>query len=348
MDSLHVDADHIRSAPRAFVTRRVHPAAMLGLETGVAPRPGDLVLARVQRLGHHGRLHLPAGQRRHLFEGDEIVVAYGARYAPRQFEAVVPARLEPCHLVAGGGIAARAISWHARIRRRPTAIEPLGLVADAFGRPINLADWALPVGPELGSERPPAIAVLGSSMDAGKSTVAAHLVRGLLRLGLRPGYAKLTGTGAGGDVWLASDAGASPALDFTDAGFASTYRVPPREIERIARTLMATLAGARVDVAVLEVADGLLQPETAALVRAEWFARLIDAALFATADAMAAQAGVEQLRGLGLPILAVGGRLTSSPLEQREAAQATEIPVLAPREFADPVTAQKLLEHARG
>jgi hypothetical protein len=110
---------------------------------------------------------------------------------------------------------------------------------------------------------------------------------------------------------------------------------------------MAALAGARVDVAVLEVADGLLQPETAALIRAEWFARLIDGTLFATADAMAAQAGVEQLRGLGLPILAVGGRLTSSPLEQREAARATEHPVLAPREFADPITAQKFLEHAR-
>jgi hypothetical protein len=306
------------------------------------------VLARVQRLGHHGRLHLPTGQRRHLFEGDEIVVAYGARYAGRQFEALVPARLEPCHLVAGGGIAARAVSWHARIRRGPTAIAPLGLVADASGRSINLADWALPAGPALGADRPRAIAVLGSSMDVGKSTLAAHLLRGLLRLGLHPGYAKLTGTGAGGDVWLAADAGAAPALDFTDAGFASTYRVPPREIERIARTLMAALAAAGVDVAVLEVADGLLQPETAALVRAEWFARLVDGALFAAADAMAAQAGVEQLRGLGLPVLAVGGRLTSSPLERREAALATELPVLAPRELAAPVTAQKLVEHARG
>ena len=348
MDFIHVDAERIQSAPRAFVTRRVHPGAMLGLETSAAPRPGDLVLARVERLGHHGKLHLPTGQRRNLFEGDEIVVAYAARYAPRQFEAVVPTRLEPCHLVAGGGIAARAISWHARIRRGPTAIEPLGLVSDAAGRPINLADWALPVGPDLGAVRPPAVAVLGSSMDAGKSTVAAHLVRGLLRLGLRSGYAKLTGTGAGGDVWLASDAGASPALDFTDAGFASTYRVSPSEIERIARTLMAALAAAPVDVAVLEVADGLLQPETAALVRAEWFARLVDGVLFATADAMAAQAGVEQLRALGLPVLAAGGRLTSSPLEQREAAQAVEIPVLSPREFSDPVTAQKLVEHARG
>jgi hypothetical protein len=63
---------------------------------------------------------------------------------------------------------------------------------------------------------------------------------------------------------------------------------------------------------------------------------------------MAAQAGVEQLRRLDLPILAVGGRLTSSPLEQREAAQATGLPVLSPREFSDPVTAQKLVEHVRG
>ncbi|HEY5657586.1 MAG TPA: DUF1611 domain-containing protein [Myxococcota bacterium] len=348
MNPFPVDAERIQRASRAFVARRVHPAAMLGLTADASPRAGDLLLARVQRVGHHGRLHLPTGGRRNLFEGDEIVVAYGARYAPRQFEAVVPTRLEPCHLVAGGGIAARAVSWHARIRRGPTAIAPLGLVTDASGRPINLADWALPVAPDLGAERPRTIAVLGSSMDAGKSTAAAHLVRGLLRLGLRPGYAKLTGTGAGGDVWLAEDAGARPALDFTDAGFASTYQVPPREIERIARTLMAGLAGARVDVAVLEVADGLLQPETAALVRADWFARMIDGALFAAGDAMAALAGVQLLRALRLPVLACTGRLTSSPLEEREAAQATELPVLSPREIADPVTAQKLVDHAHG
>ena len=75
---------------------------------------------------------------------------------------------------------------------------------------------------------------------------------------------------------------------------------------------------------------------------------MIDGALFAAGDAMAALAGVQLLRALRLPVLACTGRLTSSPLEEREAAQATELPVLSPREIADPVTAQKLVDHAHG
>ena len=42
-----------------------------------------------------------------------------------------------------------------------------------------------------------------------------------------------TGTGAGIDVWLMSDAGADMVLDFTDAGFASTHRLSGAELETI-------------------------------------------------------------------------------------------------------------------
>jgi hypothetical protein len=110
---------------------------------------------------------------------------------------------------------------------------------------------------------------------------------------------------------------------------------------------MAALAAAPVDVAILEVADGLLQPETAALLRSAWFGTLVDAALFASGDAMAARTGVEQLRREGLRVLAACGRITSSPLEQREAHLATEAPVLSSRELGDAITARKLVDHAR-
>src|SRR2546430_9351468 len=42
----------------------------------------------------------------------------------------------------------------------------------------------------------------------------SHLVVGLRRRRLRVGAAKVTGTGAGGDPWLLTDAGASLVLDF--------------------------------------------------------------------------------------------------------------------------------------
>lgn len=347
MRKVRANRTHPRNAPRAFSTRRVPREEMVQVVVDVAPRAGDLVLARVDRLGHHRRLQLPSGARQTLFEGDEIVVAYADRYAPRQFEATVPPRLEPCHLVAGGGIAARALSWHDRVRRGPTEITPCGLVADACGRPLNVADWALPEQLGSASGRTVTIAVLGTSMDSGKTTMAAYLARGLARAGMRPGYAKLTGTGAGGDLWLAADAGASPAVDFTDAGFASTYRVPLPEVERIARTLLGHLADAGADVAIVEVADGLLQAETAAVVASDWFHTLSDAALFASPDALGAGAGVDRLRAHGVPVLAVGGCLTAAPLQCREAMEATRLPVLRSADLGDPATACKLVDQAR-
>ena len=94
--------ERLEQAKRAFVTRRVDFNQAWTLSRQHAPRTGDLVLATVTELGHHSRIELPSGRRAQLYVGDEIVVAYGERYAPDQFEAVVPKEFGPCHLVAGG------------------------------------------------------------------------------------------------------------------------------------------------------------------------------------------------------------------------------------------------------
>ena len=146
----------------------------------------------------------------------------------------------PCHMVAGGGIASRAVSWHDRIVRGPTHITPIGLLADADGKRINLRDFAIDTGTQMSESLPTIVAIIGTAMDAGKTQTAAFLVRGLIAAGLRVGYAKITGTGAGGDTWLLKDAGADPVLDFTDAGLASTYLAAPEEIEAILVTLRRT------------------------------------------------------------------------------------------------------------
>src|SRR5262245_11278275 len=100
------DAERLLSAAQAFSTRRVPRDAMVSLLRDLRPRVGDVVLARIEAIGQHMRLHLPDGRRRALFVGDEVILAYADRYAPSQFEAAVPSRLCPCHLVASGGIAA--------------------------------------------------------------------------------------------------------------------------------------------------------------------------------------------------------------------------------------------------
>ena len=329
-------ADRLARAKVAYAVRRVSSSAMETLITGdVCPRPGDLVLARVDRLGQHARLELVTGRRASLYVGDEIVVCYANRYAPDQFESKVPDDLGPCHLVAGGGIASQMLSRHQRVRRA-TSITPIGLVGDRQSRPVNLADWAL--APQVGGRKsgPFTVAVVGTSMNAGKTTAAAHLIRGLVRSGLKVAACKVTGTGSGCDPWLMLDSGATSVLDFTDAGYASTFGVPLVEIERIVTTLTGHLAAEGFDAIVMEVADGLVQAETAALLQSAVFSRAVNGVIFAANDAMGAKCGTEWLGRYGLPVLGVSGTLTAAPLARREAEVVTGLPVFGLEELSNP------------
>lgn len=325
-------ATRLAKAKWAFTTRRVDHAAAQTLITDAATMPaaGDLVLARIEAVGQHATVELPTGRKAVIHPGDEIVVSYGNRYAPDQFEALVPADLGPAHLVAGGGIAARATAQHAKMKGA-TQIQPIGLLGDADGKPLNLRSFALPASRQ---PLPPVIAVFGTSMNAGKTTTAASIIRGLTNAGYRVGAAKVTGTGAGNDLWSMRDAGALASYDFTDAGFATTYLAPVKDIIKGAVNLSSALAAEGAEVVVMEIADGLFQEETSALAAHPGFCALLTACVFAAGDSMGAVAGADRLRDLGHAVVAISGLVTCSPLGMREAAS-SGLPVYTAGQLCD-------------
>lgn len=335
-----LDALRIAAAKRSFTTRRVDLSLACKITTNCEPQAGDLVLARVESIGLHGKLESPEGRRCKIYPGDEIIVAYGARYAPDQFEAVVPDDLGPCDLVAGGGVAGRVLRRHDRVSK-PTRIVPVGLLGDADGRIMNVRQFAVD-DVRRPASHPVVIAIAGTSMNAGKTTTASSLVHGLSRAGLKVGAGKVTGTGSGGDIWSLLDAGACCVLDFTDMGHATTANLDDLEVERVALTIVDELSNQQVDIIIIEIADGVLQKETAHLLSSARFKSRIDGAIFAAGDAMGAAAGVRWLQERGLPVLAVSGLVTASPLAARETERATEIPVLGISTLIDPLCAPKL------
>lgn len=336
-----------REAKAAFTTRRVEAAEMLTLVSGaVRPRSGDLVLARVDRVLYQSRLELASGRKAALHAADEIIVAYGDRYATDQFEAEVPSDLGPTNLVATGGVAGRMLSRTAGIKAA-SQITPIGLIGDARGNPINLRQYALP--PIAATRpRPRTVAVLGTSMNSGKTTTNRYLVAGLGRAGLRPGAVKITGTGSGGDYWVMADAGAHRVLDFTDAGYSSTYRIPLDEIEAAATILIRHLTEAGCGIILVEVADGLFHEQNAELIRSAFFRSHVDGVFFAAGEAMGAAAGVRELRAIGIPVLGVSGKLTASELLIREAERHCDAPILTKKELGDPAIAPALVGLAAG
>lgn len=349
MTKSYSNITRIRNASWAFTTRRVtRDSAKILLPLEGVPYAGDLVLATVDFLGQHPGLQLPNGRRKQLFPGDEIVVAYGNRYASNQFEAVIPETLGPCHLVAGGGIASRAVSWHVSMKKGPTLITPIGLLGDLNNNRINLESYALAPINEITTRLPTAIAVVGTGMDSGKTQSCAFLVRGLISAGLRVGYAKITGTGAGGDTWLLTDAGAYPVLDFTDAGMATTYMITIEQLESLLMTLIGHIAKENVDAMVLEIADGVMQQETAALLKSPVFASLVAGIVMASQDSMGASAGIHFLKNYAKPpVLAISGIISAAPLQVREATIALNLPVYDREGLATPENAMSILSSAQ-
>jgi len=322
----------LSAAKRSFVTRNLPIEHFHYLATDdIKPSSGDIVLARVDKLGQHQRLELPCGRRAHLFPGDEIIVSYGNRYAPDQFLAHIPDTLEPCSLVAAGGIASKVESKHSGVRNA-TRITPLGFLANHEKQILNLKDCQLP-STSSSPTRPTVLAVVGSSMNGGKTTTMAYLARGLIKAGLSVGAAKITGTGAGPDYWKMRDAGAYPVVDFTDMGYASTYRLEAARVESIMQRQMDYLGHHGVDIILLEIADGLLQKETAALLESKLFRSSVDGLFFASAEALSVKSAVEWIQSHQLPLLGVGGALTASPLVLEETKQLTSVPVFSKEEL---------------
>lgn len=311
-----------------YVTRIIPEGTQLSVvNRDKQPERGDLIVARVSVLGVHNHIEDPHGRRARLFDGDLIAGAYGDRYATDFYEGYVTTDPQ-AHLLTAGGLVGRVASAH-DARGKPTELEVLGLLATLDGRPLSLNDFATPPPPHA---LPPfgTVAVVGSGMNSGKTTSVVSTIRGLAKAGLTVGAGKVTGSGSGKDRWAYVDAGAAVVTDFLDFGMSSTFGYP---LDRLSATMIAIrdyLAGAGADVVVLEIADGILQGETAWLLPR--LHGVADAVLFAAVDALSARSGVQILNQHRLPVRAVSGVLSRSPLACREVE--LDIPIMTTADLA--------------
>lgn len=334
----------------AYSTRRVpdRPAVHADLsgrlcDASACPRRNDVFVAEVVSIGRHTRIESPETRRTRIFEGDLVGLVYGNRYATKQFEGIVPADLGACHIMSVAGCSGHVVGMSSDLAP-PTIVRPLGRLLGADGRPVNLADHALvPTPAAAGVARPTVVLVVGSSMDAGKTTTCYSLVRGLALTGRRVGAAKLTGTAASKDPMLFHDAGAFRSLDFSDAGHVSTAGCAADELARVHETLTAVLAGDGADVIVLEIADGVVQRETVMLMDHLGRHGLVDHVLYACTDTMGIQHGVEMVERHGLRVRAVTGRVTMSPLSTTEGQAHSPLPVVPTSHLQDAAVAESLL-----
>ena len=194
--------------------------------------------------------------------GDVLAGTLGTRRALRGYAGVVPSHIavgDTIEVLNLGGILGHCTSANPDIGP-PFKAEVLGAIlafpelGDRVGRPAHIRDHSVPPSETLDCTVP-VVYVAGTCMNAGKTVAATELVRGLARSGLRVAAAKLTGVSLMRDALSMLDAGAVAALTFNDVGIASTHA---GITVATAKGIFNRLAGAKPDVIVAELGDGIL------------------------------------------------------------------------------------------
>ena len=318
---------------RCQVDKIASVALRLGLDRNlvlgetIPAESGTVIAARVKSSkSSYNTLEDVHGRMVTLHRGDIIVGALGRRDALYGYSGHVPSVVEVGDelqlLNLGGVIGAGAEATTAT--GEPFVLEVLGAVlefpylATRVGVPANIARAALPTRPMPTREEglPPLLVLVGTCMDAGKTTAASNLISELTHKGLRVAAGKLTGVSLRRDVLAMQDCGAEPVAVFTDFGVVTTdeQSAPPA-----AHSLIAHLSESEPDLIVLEMGDGLLGTYgVQALLSDQRIRDALSRVILCAQDPVGAWGAQSLLRDkYGLEIDVVSGRVTDSPVGRR-------------------------------
>lgn len=292
---------------------------------------GDVVYGEIERIGHHQSIESKIGRIHKIYSGDRGVFVVGNRYAPDYYEARIPEdSVQNVDLIARSGVVARMISKNNKVKD-PTLVKILGHVCNREGQALNTVDYpsVVPRQTTKAPKRAKMIVFVGTSMNSGKSFAAAATVKALTSLGHTVRASKITGTASLKDIMNMSDAGAEKVADFTYVGHPSTYMLDKQEVINIFNNLDLKYANRAQNYWVVEVADGILQRETAMLMSSSEFKSRIHKIVFCAGDALGALSGKRLMKDkYGINVDMLSGVFTAAPLHIDELKGFTHLPVL--------------------
>jgi hypothetical protein len=311
------------------------------------PVAGDVAIFEVQEIGKHTQLQSDNKCNRYIYPGDWIMAAFGTRYATEQFEGYVPGQIEDTyHILGAGGTVGIIKSMHAKFNKvGPTTLKLVGYAVDGSGSIINtkkIKAAAMKPFSSVMQSLTRVVLSVGASMDSGKTTTAAHLIRGLKKAGMKVGFIKLTGTIYTKDRDLAEDNGADVVTDFGQLGFPSTYMCTEQELLDLYESLLYKINAHELEYVVVEIADGIYQRETEILLNNSRFMAGVDAVVFSAGDSLSAIQGVRALGESRIVPAALSGLFTASPLMVQEVKQRTDVPVFNIQQLAEGAAIQFL------
>ncbi|MGA2848892.1 MAG: hypothetical protein ABSE46_07855 [Terracidiphilus sp.] len=296
------------------------------------PAAGDAVVVQVERIGHHRHIETEWERRLRLYEGDRLVGIFGNRYATDVYEGRV-LDLRKLHLLTTSGLIG-TVTCRNREVGRPTTVMFLGYLADSHGRRINTKRIRLQPAPAQGRS-PELVLVVGTGMSTGKTTVMRKILHAMATRGVRVAGCKLTGTASPRDLYEMKATGAVLATDFSDYGYPSTYGESLDDLIRVLDQMGLACGRAGAEIAMIEIADGLLQQETRMLLESDEVRRRVRGVVVAGSCSSSLLFATEYLQRVGHEVWAASGLITNSPLFVREFTDRSPIAVVSSRGSAN-------------
>ncbi|MCA0932709.1 NAD-dependent epimerase/dehydratase family protein [Lutimonas saemankumensis] len=221
-------------------------------------KTGDYVIGQITKTGNDQmQIELINGRMRSFMKEDLVAGALGERYATLEATGSWREAEEDgiMHLLTGGGLVGKCTSKSVRV---PDLIE-IKYVGHVMreGKICKMDDYVKTV-PYRKFDMP-VILLVGTSMSAGKTTVARIIVNQLKRAGLKIVAGKLTGASRYRDTLSLKDVGASHIFDFVDIGLPSSI-FPREKFRKKLVQLLSRIQGVDADVAVIELGASPLEP----------------------------------------------------------------------------------------
>ncbi len=298
------------------VTRNLKLNFTEELTSKVSTETGTVLAAQVlQDKSIYNELELTTGRFSTLKKDDIIAVALGERMALKGFAGHLPKTLKAddvIHLLNMGGVAGVCTSANTHEVGEPLRIRVLGGVA-RNGKLLNINQAKLFEPVEKMKSNTPLIIITATSMDSGKTTIAAEVIKTLTRIGMKLAGAKVTGVGAMRDIYKMEDYGCYESVSFVDAGVSSTANVDEKTLVNIAKGALDYLSKGNPDAILVEFGDGLMgKYGVMPILKDPEIQRNVRLHIGCARDPVGAIALAQECAKLGLPIDVISGPVTDN------------------------------------
>ena len=223
----------------------------------VAAEIGSIVAVKVISVNqNYNKLELSSGRNVELSEGDIVIGALGNRLASTGMCGYVPEELnkfDKINLLNLGGVIGLSKD-HNVLMGSATECELLGSLLGKSNKALNLKDFTK-VKKDLTSINKPLVAVLGTGIDSGKTTVTSFLIKSLSNYIDKICACKLAGTASQKDLYSYEDSGANKVLDFVDYGLPSTCLIDQEQVIESSVSIVNE-AVKENDIVFVELGDG--------------------------------------------------------------------------------------------